>query len=84
MSKIRNFFWWCRNHPNIVWLNFKANFIKVITKKKMIKHEIYISTNKVSLRGIWAWLFIGICIIDIINLILWSISAVLKMIILFI
>ena len=50
----------------------------------MSKHEIYISRNKVSLRGIWAWLFIGICIIDIINLILWSISTVLKMIISFI
>ena len=61
----------------------KANFIKV-KKTKMSKHEIYISRNKVSLRGIWAWLFIGICIIDVINLIIWSISALLKMIILFI
>ena len=50
----------------------------------MSKHEIYISRNKVSLCGMWAWLFIGVCILDIINLILWSISAVLKMIILFI
>ena len=50
----------------------------------MNRHEIYISRNKVSLRGIWAWLFIGVCILNIINLILWSISAVLKMIILFI
>ena len=52
--------------------------------KKMSKHEIYISRNKISLRGIWAWLFIGICIMDIINLILWSISTLLKMTILFI
>jgi len=50
----------------------------------MSKHEIYISRNKVSLRGIWAWIFIGLCIMDVINLIIWSISALLKMIILFI
>ncbi len=53
-------------------------------KIEKMKHEIYISRNKVSLRGIWAWLFIGVCIMNIINLILWSISAVLKMVILFI
>ena len=52
--------------------------------KVMSRHEVYISRNKVSLRGIWAWLFIGLFIIDIINLILWAISAVLKMILLFI
>ncbi len=53
-------------------------------KIEKMKHEIYISRNKVSLRGIWAWLFIGLCILKFITLILWSISALLKMIILFI
>ena len=24
MSKIRNFIWWCGNHPNIVWLKLKS------------------------------------------------------------
>ena len=28
--------------------------------KVMSRHEVYISRNKVSLRGIWAWLFIGL------------------------
>ena len=50
----------------------------------MSRHEIYISRNKVSLRGIWAWLFIGLFIIDIINLIVWGTSVVLKMILLYI
>ena len=65
-------------------VKFQSKFYQGYNKKKMIKHEIYISRNKVSLRGIWAWLFIGICIMDIINLIIWSISALLKMVILFI
>ena len=50
----------------------------------MSRDEIYISRNKISLRGIWAWLFIGLCILKFITLILWSISALLKMIILYI
>jgi len=24
MSKVRNFIWWCGNHPNIVWLKLKS------------------------------------------------------------
>lgn len=43
----------------------------------MSRHEIYISRNKVSLHGIWAWFFIA-------QSILWGISVVLKMILLFI
>ena len=43
----------------------------------MSKHEIYISRNKVSLYGIWAWLFIA-------RLILWFITGVLNIIMLFI
>ena len=44
-------------------------------KIKKIKHEIYISRNKVTLRGIWAWFFIAqaiilfvITVVDIIKL----------------
>jgi len=51
---------------------------------EMKKHEIHISRNKVNLHGIWAWLFIGLGILKFITLILWAISALLKMIILFI
>ena len=26
MSKIKNFIWWIKNHPNVVWLKFKSYF----------------------------------------------------------
>ena len=42
-----------------------------------MKHEIYISKNKVKLHGVWAWLFIA-------QAILWFITVVVDIIKLFI